>query len=174
MNLQELKYPIGTFKKPETITASHIKQWIQTIQDFPELIRKLTENLSEENLEKTYRPQGWNIKQLVHHCADSHINAFIRFKLALTEENPIIKPYLEDKWAELPDTVSTPVNTSLKLIEGLHARWSIVLQSLTSEDFKRIYTHPEHGKQFTLAETIGMYDWHCRHHLEHIKIALNS
>ena len=174
MNLQELKYPIGIFEKPETITASHIAEWTHTIKDFPALITQLTENLPEESLAKTYRPDGWNIKQLVHHCADSHMNAFIRFKLALTEETPKIKPYFEDKWAELPDTVTTPIKASLKLIEGLHTRWAILIQLLYSEDLERIYIHPEHAKQFTLAETIGMYDWHCRHHLAHIKNALNS
>jgi len=174
MKLQELKYPIGIFKKPETIKASHIEEWIHTIKNFPESIEQLTEDLSEENLAKTYRPDGWNIRQLVHHCADSHMNAFIRFKLALTEESPKIKPYFEDQWAELPDTLATRIMASLKLIEGLHARWAILLQSLRADDLERIYIHPEHGKKFTLAETIGMYDWHCRHHLAHIKNALNS
>ncbi|MFD2825845.1 YfiT family bacillithiol transferase [Leeuwenhoekiella polynyae] len=174
MDLQELKYPIGIFEKPETITASQIENWIHTIQDFPRSITQLTKNLSKDSLAKTYRLDGWNIKQLVHHCADSHMHAFIRFKLALTENTPQIKPYFEDKWAELPDTASTPIEASLKLIEGLHLRWAILLKVLEPEDLERTYIHPEHGKQFTLAETIGMYDWHCRHHLAHIKNALNS
>ncbi|RXG14345.1 YfiT family bacillithiol transferase [Leeuwenhoekiella aestuarii] len=174
MDLQDLKYPIGTFEKPETITASQIEKWIHTIQDFPSSITQLIENLSEDSLAKTYRLDGWNIKQLVHHCSDSHMNAFIRFKLTLTENTPQIKPYFEHKWAELPDTVSTPIEASLKLIEGLHLRWAILLKALEPEDLERTYIHPEHGKQFTLAETIGMYDWHCRHHLAHIKSALNS
>ena len=104
MNLEQLKYPIGHFQKPEAITAKHLTSWIETIAEFPQKIAALTENLNEEKLTKTYRPDGWTIRQLVHHCADSHMNAFIRFKLALTEEAPKIKPYFEEKWAELPDT----------------------------------------------------------------------
>ena len=172
--IDPLKYPVGLFLKPEAITAEHLTAWIATIAEFPQKIAALTETLTEETLTKTYRPDGWTIRQLVHHCADSHMNAFIRFKLALTEETPKIKPYFEDKWAELPDTVTTPIKASLKLIEGLHTRWAILIQLLYSEDLERIYIHPEHAKQFTLAETIGMYDWHCRHHLAHIKNALNS
>lgn len=174
MNLEQLKYPIGHFQKPEAITAKHLTSWIATIAEFPQKIAALTKNLEEDALSKTYRPNGWTIRQLVHHCADSHMNAFIRFKLALTEEAPKIKPYFEDKWAELPDTRSAAITSSLKLIEGLHARWTTLLQSLHSEDLIREYIHPEHGKRFSLSETIGMYAWHCEHHLAHVQIALKN
>ena len=172
--IDPLKYPVGLFLKPEAITAEHLTAWIATIAEFPQKIAALTETLTEETLTKTYRPDGWTIRQLVHHCADSHMNAFIRFKLALTEEAPKIKPYFEDQWAELPDTRSAAISSSLKLIEGLHARWTTLLQSLHSEDLNREYIHPEHGKRFSLAETIGMYAWHCEHHLAHIAIALKN
>ena len=172
--IEKLKFPIGQFQKPEPITPKQLTDWIKTIENFPAAVLKLLEKASPEDFKKTYRPEGWSVLQLVHHCADSHMNAFIRFKLALTEDAPVIKPYFEDRWATLPDTLLVDPYISIKLLESLHARWVVLIQSLTAEDLKRTYIHPEHGKQFSLAETIGMYDWHCRHHLEHLKIALKS
>lgn len=173
-DIEHLKYPIGNFQKPEVITATHLTGWIETIQNFPENVSQLLADATKETWSKTYRPEGWTILQLVHHCADSHMNAFIRFKLALTEESPKIKPYHEDRWALLPDVTSVDAQVSINLLQSLHARWVVLLRSLHSDDLAHEYIHPEHGKRFNLAEAVGMYDWHCRHHLEHMKIALKS
>lgn len=172
MNLEKLKYPIGIFEKPISITASDIKNWIATIEQFPNRIKKISKNLSEEELHYTYRPNGWMIKQVIHHCADSHMNSFIRFKLALTEESPIIKPYEEAKWAELIDSLDNNIEASLQIIDGVHYRWSMVLKNLNKEQLSKQFINPESKKTFQLDETIGLYAWHCEHHLAHIMQAL--
>lgn len=127
--------------------------------------------LSETTLELTYRPSGWTIRQVVHHCADSHMNAFIRFKLALTEDSPTVKPYREEFWAELPDILNLPIEPSLQILEGLHQRWATLLRSFGSREWMAGYIHPEHGKHVGLDEATGEYAWHCRHHLAHIRVA---
>ena len=171
--MDTLKYPVGTFRKPDKITAEIRSKWIQTIKDFPGEIRQLTQSLSKNQLQLKYRPGGWTICQVVHHCADSHLNSYTRFKLALTEDEPTIRPYFEDRWAELPDAKDTDITASLQIIEGLHKRWAVFLQNLTEADFKRTFYHPEAEKTYDLNETTGLYAWHCRHHLAHIKLALN-
>lgn len=171
MNDYKLRYPLGEFAKPEIIDSKIIADWICTIANFPTNIENEVSGLSDEELLYKYRPNGWNIRQLVHHCADSHINSLIRFKLTLTEEKPTIKPYFEDRWAELADTKNTPINLSLKILEGLHARWTVLLNSLTEQQLARTFIHPEYGKVISLRENIGIYSWHCNHHLEHIRIA---
>lgn len=173
-DLDLLKYPIGIFKMPEVITASLLSQWIKTIEEFPQTLKNELNGISSDDFSKTYRPGGWTVLQLVHHCADSHMNAFTRFKLSLTEESPIIKPYQEDRWALLPDVTDADPDLSLALLDALHSRWTILLRSLNNDELAREYVHPEHGKRFSLMTALGMYDWHCRHHLEHIKIALKS
>lgn len=172
MTIEQLKYPIGTFSVPQSITAEAISGWISDIQEFPKTMVSLVENLSAKELNIPYRPEGWNIKQVVHHCADSHMNAIIRFKLALTENCPTIKPYAESAWAQLVDGTNDDTKPSLDMLSGIHKRWSQILKKLSPEDLKREYIHPEHGKTFKLDETIGMYAWHCNHHLAHIKQAL--
>ena len=172
MNIQQLKFPIGTFNAPEIITSEHISSWIADIEAFPKQIKGLTQNLSTNELNWVYRPEGWSIKQVVHHCADSHLNSFTRFKLALTEDNPTIRPYYEDRWAQLIDGTSDDISASLLLLEGLHQKWVFLLKNLSKSELQRTYTHPEHGQQFTLAETIGTYAWHCNHHLAHVQQAL--
>ena len=167
MNLEQLKYPIGHFQKPEAITAKHLTSWIATIAEFPQKIATLTKNLEDDALSKTYRPDGWTIRQLVHHCADSHMNAYTRFKLALTEEHPGIKPYNESAWAELADS-QLPLEPSLILLEGLHQRWTALLEKMTPADFEATFFHPEHGTVFSLSLALETYDWHCRHHLAHV------
>lgn len=174
MQLETLRYPIGNYDPPKDISAELIDQWINTLEEFPAKIKKLVQTLNNEELNWIYRPAGWSIKQIVHHCADSHLNSMVRFKLALTEEKPTIKPYFEDRWAELPDYSSNDLSASLDLISGLHGRWCLLLRSLKEDQLNRTYLHPEHGKEFTLKETIGNYAWHCNHHIEHIKLALNS
>lgn len=118
-----------------------------------------------------YRPEGWTIRQVVHHCADSHSNAFTRFKLALTEENPSIKPYKENLWAELPDVTTAPVDWSLKIIANIHKRWVVLLKSMSIADFERTYFHPESNRVWKLFEVLALYAWHCNHHLAHVKQA---
>ncbi|MES2575521.1 MAG: putative metal-dependent hydrolase [Bacteroidota bacterium] len=171
-NLEKLKFPIGQFQKPETISQNDLDSWINNIESFPSRIKNLTENLSVKELNWIYRPQGWNIKQVVHHCADSHMNSLIRFKLALTEDIPTIKPYEEQLWAELADGNSDDIYPSLQLIEGLHKRWVVLLKSFSEEELKRQFIHPANNKISSLAETIGTYAWHCNHHLAHIEQAL--
>ncbi len=169
--LYKLRFPIGEFKKPEPITHKHIKKWIADIETFPDRIKSATENLSESVLNYKYRPNGWTIKQVVHHCADSHINSILRFKLALTEDAPTIRPYFENKFAELVD-YSQPIDTAFLILTGIHKKLGILLKSLSKEDLKKEFVHPEHGKRFSLEETIGVYAWHSNHHLAHVKQAI--
>lgn len=171
MHPDKLKYPIGNWNFPESFDPNEIDPQIETICQFPEQIQILTENLSDEVLLKTYRPGGWNIFQLVHHCADSHLNAFIRFKLTLTEDTPTIKTYKEDKWAELSDADHFEIIPSLQIITGVHARWVRILKKMNEEDFHRTLFHPEMNKAIALFEMLSLYAWHCRHHLKHIQMA---
>lgn len=171
-DIEKLKYPIGKFQKPNSISKEDLKTWIEAIENFPAKIRKLTATLSVQELNWVYRPKGWCIKQVVHHCADSHMNSIIRFKLALTEENPTIKPYQEELWAELVDGNSNAIFHSLQLIESVHNRWVLLLKSFEKAELERQYTHPATNKTSCLDEIIGMYAWHCDHHLAHIEQAL--
>ena len=168
MNLEDLKYPIGKFEKPAIISRELIEKWIDAIATFPSRLKKEVDNLNDNQLDTPYRPDGWTLRQVVHHCADSHMNSLTRLKLVLTEEQPIIKPYFEERWAELLDTKSMPIEPSLKMIEGIHERWTVLLNNLTDEQYGRIFIHPEHGKTFRVDENIGVYAWHCNHHLAHI------
>jgi hypothetical protein len=170
--LEKLKFPIGQFQKPDFISQNDLKIWIETIENFPSKIKNLTSTLSVEELNWIYRPQGWCIKQVVHHCADSHINSFIRFKLALTEELPTIKPYEEQLWAELADGNSNNILPSIQIIEGVHNRWVLLLKSFGEKELKRQFVHPANNKISSLEETIGTYAWHCNHHLAHIEQAV--
>jgi hypothetical protein len=171
-DLEKLRFPIGEFQKPDSISQNDLETWITTIENFPRKIKTLTENLSVDQLNWVYRPDGWCIKQVVHHCADSHMNSFIRFKLALTEDVPTIKPYEEDRWAELADGNSDIILPSIQIIEGLHARWILLLKSFGEKELKRQFTHPANNKTSSLDEIIGVYAWHCSHHLAHIQQAI--
>ncbi|WP_299227673.1 YfiT family bacillithiol transferase [uncultured Psychroserpens sp.] len=171
-DLYKLKFPIGEFKKPDSIQNDLIHKWIDDIEKFPITIERLTKNLSLQQLQWSYRPEGWTIKQVVHHCADSHMNSIIRFKLALTEDTPTIRPYFESRWANLIDGTDDNLSATQSLLNGLHAKLGKLLRHIPKEDLSRTFVHPEHGKQFTLDETIGIYAWHCNHHLAHIKLAL--
>ncbi len=170
--LEKLKYPNGQFIRPEAIKDSTINSWISDIESLPASVESLVKNLSTAELNLPYRPNGWNIKQVVHHLSDSHMNAFIRFKLALTEDSPIIKPYMEDRWANLEDGTKDDISDSLNLLKSLHSKWFKLLKTLTKEDLKVAYIHPEHGRRFQLDEVIGLYAWHSNHHLAHINQAL--
>ena len=170
MNLEALKFPVGKFVKPESITKEIIDAAISDIENFPNLVKVEIENLDEKDLNLKYRPEGWTISQVVHHCADSHINSYVRFKLALTEDLPTIKPYEESLWAELPDSKLSPF-VSLKLLEALHERWVFILKSLSDDDLNREFIHPEQSEKISLKENILIYSWHCQHHLAHIRQA---
>ena len=171
MNDYNLKYPIGEFVNPKIYSLNNISEWIDVISSFYEKLSKDVDSLTKEQWRWQYRPDGWTIQQIVHHCADSHMNSFIRFKLTITETNPTIKPYNEKLWAELSDSKDAPIDWSLSLIYGLHKRWTHFLKSLTQEDLNRTYFHPEQNKFVKLYENIAHYAWHCNHHLEHIKLA---
>lgn len=165
-----LQYPIGPFVQPLEINSDNILKWIADIEEFPVLLKTEILKLSEAQLDTPYRPGGWTVRQVVHHCADSHMNSFIRFKLALTEHNPAIKAYFEDRWAEMADARNLPVAPSLAILEGLHARWVVLLRAMDSDDFSRTFFHPERQKSIGLDKTIALYSWHGRHHLEHVKL----
>jgi hypothetical protein len=161
------RFPIGKFRRHEADLDNHGPA-IGTIAALPENLGSAITGLSAEQLDTPYRDGGWTVRQLVHHLADSHMNAYVRIRLALTEEWPAIKPYNEKLWAELPDACNAAIGSSLELLEALHTRWAILLRSLTKEQWRRGYTHPENGRQ-SVAEATALYDWHCRHHLAHIK-----
>lgn len=171
--MEELKYPIGKFLCPTEITANHISLWRATIKNFPQELLTTIKDLSTEQLNWQYRPEGWQIKQVVHHLADSHMNALIRFKLTLTEEHPVIRPYEEALWAKHYDETNENLSASIKIIEGVHERWSQLMDHFSPSDWEKIYIHPEHQKLFPLKESLGMYAWHCQHHLAHINQALH-
>lgn len=167
MSTISLAYPVGIFEATSEPDPSTIEGWKQTIANFPAQMRQAVESLAEEELSYRYRPGGWTIRQVVHHCADSHLNAYTRFKLALTEDNPGIKPYNETAWAELPD-YEMPLAASLQILDGLHQRWEAMLRQMQPADFDRTFFHPEHGTVFSLTLALDNYDWHCRHHLAHV------
>ncbi len=168
MNIEKLKYPIGKFIIPKRITEDHINKWIDIIANFPINISKEINNLTPTELLYKYRPHGWSIKQVVAHCLDSHINSFIRFKLALTEDNPTIKPYNETEWANLADTHTYPINDIVIELSFLHKRWVYLLKSMDKKDFNKTFIHPENNVSINLKENLCIYAWHCTHHLNHI------
>lgn len=167
MDLEHRKYPIGP-QRNIVFTEESKERAFQVLADFPSDLRNAVESLSEADLDTPYREGGWTKRQVVHHCADSHMNAYMRFKLALTENNPTIKAYDEAAWAELPDSKAA-IEISLKLLDVLHQRWSLLLEAMTREEFERTYYHPEKNAESTLGENLLHYEWHCRHHIAHIK-----
>lgn len=171
MDLEALKYPIGKYAYTEP-TEEQWEGWIATIALLPKTLNNLVGNLSFSELDRTYREGGWNVKQLIHHLADSHMNSFVRFKLIMTEENPTIRPYNQGAWSETADGHDENIAHSLGLLEGLHNRWAILLKSVSEEDRSRPFIHPEYQEQLTLEWLLGLYDWHCRHHLAHIRLAV--
>ena len=170
-NIEKLKYPIGRFETPTSFSDENKKKWIEILRDFPTKLKQGTILLSDEELEKRYRPKGWTIRQVVHHCADSHVNSFCRFKLALSEEIPAIKPYDESLWAELYDSKNAPIDLSLQLLDALHQRWIILLESFTDMQWNKQFRHPEMEKLIDLKTNLAIYAWHCEHHLAHIMLA---
>ena len=172
--LLKLKFPIGKFKIPKEITPSSRASWIATIKDLPNKLEEALTEINEEQLAYLYRPGGWNIAQLVHHLADSHMNAFVRVKMALTEDNPTIKAYIEREFAKLPDGNNMQIETSMMILKGLHARFSILLESFSEAEFARTYVHPESKFTYRMDVVLALYAWHSTHHLTHIKQALIS
>lgn len=173
-SLNDLRFPIGPFEFPTSYSKAEVDNWIQDIKLFPQLVKESLEEATVEQLNWPYRPGGWKIKQVVHHCGDSHMNAWIRFKLTLTESSPAIRPYLEARWAETADSIVDNITDSLDLLTALHAKWTLLLDSLSESDWAKRYYHPEHEIYFDLGQGLANYAWHCRHHLAHIKHALSS
>lgn len=168
------QYPIGKFKCPDIIDLNHLKSWKQTLAEFPEKLNELVSNLNDEQLDTVYREGGWTIRQVVHHCADSHHNSYTRFKWALTEDKPVIKAYFEASWAELADSKNEPITISIRYLEVLHAKWLILLNSLSEADLDRTFIHPETGMEISLKKNMGIYAWHCDHHFAHISNLLKT
>lgn len=174
MDIESLRYPLGKWVVPSVYTPEILNGWINDIEALPQILISLTGNLDPHSLAQTYRPGGWSVKQLIHHLADSHLNAYIRNKLAYTEDNPVIKPYDENEWVLTADAVSDDINTSLQILKGVHGRWGMFLKSLDQSDFERTIFHPEHKKTMSISFLTGMYAWHGRHHTAHIKIAIGA
>jgi uncharacterized damage-inducible protein DinB len=165
--MTDLRYPIGPFQFQGPLTEAQRQRCIDQIAAAPAKLRAAIEGLSPEQLDTPYRPGGWAVRQVVHHLPDSHLNAYTRFRLALTEDEPTIKPYFEDRWAELEDARTAPPEVSLALLESLHRRWVMLLRALKADDWARTLHHPEWGV-VTLEETLALYAWHGQHHTAHI------
>ena len=172
--LYNLRYPIGQFKLPDSITKEHVSQWIATLELFPEKLKSIVSELSVEQLDTAYRPGGWTIRQVVHHLADSHTHSYIRFKWALTEDKPVIKYYYEDRWAELPDAKTGPIEPSLMQLSAVHHKLVSLLKSLSEDELDQQFIHPEYKKSISLRENAGIYAWHCDHHFAHIHNCLKE
>jgi hypothetical protein len=166
--LEQLRYPIGRYTTPAQHTPELLKSWIADIEMLPNILEASIENLDAHQLKTPYRPDGWNVEEVVHHVADSHLNAYIRLKLALTEDNPTIKPYREHLWAMLPDVINVPVNVSITFLHALTRRWVCLLDNMRPEEWERTYFHPEHNRSVPLWDMTAMYAWHGKHHAEHI------
>ena len=161
------RYPIGKYE-PKPFSQQQKEEWLNDLKFLPEELEMAVNNLDEFQLNTAYRDGGWQVKQLIHHIADSHMNAYIRFKLGLTEDAPTIKPYQEKEWANLADNETVPVNVSLTLIHALHQRWYATIKNLSQEDFERIVVHPEQSRKMNLWFLLGLYAWHGKHHVAHI------
>lgn len=166
--MSDVRYPIGPFVLEGEINAVRREGWISEIAEAPARLRSAVHGLTEAQFDTAYRDGGWTVRQVVHHLPDSHLNAYVRFKLALTEHNPTIRPYEEARWAELPDTAGTPIGVSLMLLEALHRRWVVLLRAMKEEEWSRTFFHPEHQKAFPLDRILAMYAWHGRHHVAHL------
>ncbi|WP_342554977.1 YfiT family bacillithiol transferase [Paenibacillus sp. FSL R7-0652] len=164
----DLRYPIGQFAHTGEVTQAHRKQWIQDIAELPTQAREAVQGLSEEQLRLPYREGGWMLQQVIHHMADSHMNSVIRFKLALTEDTPEIRPYYEERWAELSDSRALDIEVSLQLLDALHHRWTALLHTLSDGDYARRFYHPASKETMRLDHCLGLYAWHGQHHTAQI------
>jgi uncharacterized damage-inducible protein DinB len=165
--MDDLRYPVGKFKYDGPPSEEQKIAYLNDVAATPVNLRAAVKGLSEAQLDTPYRPGGWTVRQVIHHVPDSHMNSYVRFKLALTEDEPTNKPYAEDKWAQLADTKATPIEVSLTLLDSLHDRWVRLLRSLKPDDWKKTFRHPELGAM-TLEKTLALYAWHGRHHVAHI------
>jgi hypothetical protein len=168
LDLEKLKYPIGKFSLPSSYSQEYIADKIEEIATFPEKLKLETINLSNEQLDTPYRPGGWTVRQVIHHCAESHMNCFIRIKWALTENNPVIKAYDEVLWSELPDNLKMPIEPTLTLLDGLHSRLAYIMKNLSENDLEKSFIHPENNSEYKIKQLIALYSWHGNHHLAHI------
>jgi DinB superfamily len=167
-DIPDLRYPIGKFAFPDQVTTQERDKFVEQIAEAPAQMKAAVAGLSDEQLDTPYRPGGWTVRQVVHHVPDSHLNSYIRFRWALTEDAPAIKAYHEDRWAELSDARTAPVETSLVLLGSLHGRWINLLGSLTDDEWKRTFRHPELGP-VSLEKNAALYAWHGQHHVAHIR-----
>ncbi|HEY2434824.1 MAG TPA: putative metal-dependent hydrolase [Vicinamibacterales bacterium] len=163
------RYPTGKLTFDRDVTPEKRRPWIESIRTTPAKLRAAATGLTDTQLDTPYREGGWTVRQVIHHVPESHANAFVRFKLALTEDSPTIKPYSEDAWAKLPDVARASIESSLKLVEALHERWVTLLDVMTDADFRRPLTHPERG-QITLDTLLQIYAWHGPHHIAHVEL----
>ena len=168
MEIEQLKYPIGKFTIPDNPTDAIRSQWLNNLATLPGRLETTVATLNDAQMDTPYRPDGWTVRQVVHHLADSHMNAFCRIKFTLTEESPTIKPYHEADWAAMDDYKMLPVIHSIALLRGLHVRMVFILKNMTAADRKKFYVHPEYGKTYTLETVMTLYAWHSNHHLAHI------
>jgi uncharacterized damage-inducible protein DinB len=164
----DLRYPIGRFEWPASLNSEDLRKAIAEIAAAPAELRAAVNGLSDEQLETPYRPGGWTVRQVIHHVADSHMNSYMRFRFALTEPEPTIKAYDENVWAQLPDASRAPLDPSLGLLDGLHRRWVLLLESFTPAEWARTFRHPEHPNPLRLDSTAALYAWHGKHHAAHI------
>jgi len=164
----DLRYPIGKFAMPTELNPADISRWRTDLAELPAKLRAAVTGLTDKQLDTPYREGGWTVRQTVHHIADSHLNAYCRFRLALTEDAPTIKPYLEARWAELPDARRSPIAPSLEILDGVHTRLIALIDAMTPDQWQRGFVHPEHGRTMTLWQTAALYSWHSRHHVAHI------
>jgi hypothetical protein len=172
-NLEALRYPVGRMTRDSApLDARRRAEFIEMLEHTPATLRSLVDGLSDAQLDTPYRPGGWTVRQVIHHLPDSHMNAYVRMKLAVTEDAPTVKTYEEKLWADLPEAKSAPIAMSLDLLDALHRRWVAFLRALPESDFRKAFTHPEWGR-VTLDESLGMYWWHCRHHTAHVKLGID-
>ncbi len=168
-NLEDLKYPIGKFSAPKAITPEMRAEWLTTLETFPEKLQGITGDLDDTRLDTPYRPGGWTVRQLLMHIGDSHLNSYVRFKWALTEDRPVIKAYSQTGWADLPDSQEATGEEAVEFIAAVHKRWVRLLRGLDEAQWRRSFVHPETKKEISIGENLALYDWHSRHHYAHIK-----
>lgn len=167
--LFKLQYPIGQYECPDTISEETIQHWVTILEDFPNRLELLVKDLTDEQLDTPYRPEGWTIRQVVHHLSDSHHHSYTRFKWTLTEDKPLIKAYFEARWAELFDSKKAPIAMSLNHLKAIHYKLVYLIKGLTREDLQQAFLHPETNTEMSLAYTVGNYAWHSNHHYAHIE-----
>lgn len=168
-----MQYPIGKFQRPTTYSPESIAESVATISLLPQELKSALSGITPEQIETPYRIDGWTVRQVVHHLADSHMNAYMRFKLALTEENPTIKGYDQDRWAVLTDN-ALDLDLSVSMLDGMHARWTAIMRGMSAEDWNRTFFHPEQQRSIPLKESAALYAWHGRHHVGHVKAVVGN